>query len=76
MGKHKVRKGVKLQKSQVKSLMVPTSLPAMSGEGEGAGGVDYPWSGCGAIIGYNLFENTIRGIGFECPRCHTVTGWD
>lgn len=41
----KQRKGVKVKVGQAKSVLVPMTLPAMKGEGAGAGGVDYPCAG-------------------------------
>jgi DNA-directed RNA polymerase subunit RPC12/RpoP len=70
------RKGVKATAGHVKSLMKPSVLPAIKGEGADAGGVDYPCAGCGFIVAENVSMDTIHGIGIQCPNCHTITYWD
>jgi hypothetical protein len=72
----KQRKGVKVKVGVAKSVLAPTTLPALKGEGAGAGGVDYPCAGCGSVVAENIAMDTIHAIGILCPKCQTITYWD
>jgi hypothetical protein len=75
MGQRKVRRGQK-NPPGVLTIMNPTVLPFMRGEGQGAGGVDYVCAGCGAVLLENVFATTFGAAGVTCPICKTLTYFD